>query len=131
MPRGILCRRCGRVRSSSPCTDCAEVIKREKEQRVALIKQNSYYTTPAWRRLRTMAARIFRERFGIEGCIVCGSLLRINWHHVVPRSEGGPDSVSNLCPLCGRHHTELENDIRAGRDSELRRKVEATPQLFL
>jgi len=38
-----------------------------------------------------------------EACALCDRLLgrRIEWHHVVPRSEGGRDTVP-LHPICHR-----------------------------
>jgi hypothetical protein len=38
-----------------------------------------------------------------EGCALCGCALgkRVEWHHVVPKSEGGNDTVP-LHPICHR-----------------------------
>ena len=38
-----------------------------------------------------------------QGCALCGRPLgrRIEWHHVVPRSQGGRDTVP-LHPICHR-----------------------------
>jgi len=38
-----------------------------------------------------------------EGCTLCGRTLgkRVEWHHVVPKSEGGRDIVP-LHPICHR-----------------------------
>jgi len=39
------------------------------------------------------------ERFICEG--------RIEYHHIVPRSQGGDDVEDNIAPLCTYHHANL------------------------
>ena len=40
------------------------------------------------------------------GCVIdgCSSRYRLEPHHVVPRSRGGPNDASNLASLCWYHH---------------------------
>lgn len=51
---------------------------------------------PALRR-----AIIHRDR---NGCVIDGSRARLQVHHIVPRSEGGPTEPENLITLCWFHH---------------------------
>lgn len=49
------------------------------------------------------------------GCALCGRLLgrRVEWHHVIPRSEGGTLTVP-VHPICHRAiHAALPNDALA------------------
>lgn len=39
-------------------------------------------------------------------CERCGLVREIHRHHIVPRSDGGSDDKSNLCPLCELCHSE-------------------------
>lgn len=42
-------------------------------------------------------------------CAVCGSTKNLYNHHWVPRSQGGPDSETNLITLCGRCHAAIHD----------------------
>lgn len=42
-------------------------------------------------------------------CWRCGCERRVQKCHIVPRSLGGPDDVSNLIPLCAMCHDEAPN----------------------
>ena len=42
-----------------------------------------------------------RELFGNQ-CHVCGHPDAVDTDHVVPRSQGGTDDLSNLRPICGK-----------------------------
>ena len=59
-----------------------------------------------------LAARATAEAAALEhGCALCGRVLgaRVEWHHVVPRSEGGRATVP-LHPICHRAiHVALAN----------------------
>ena len=51
-------------------------------------------------------------------CALCDSTQYIQVHHVIPRSEGGTNSVMNLITLCGNCHSQahgvdLYNDLTA------------------
>ena len=48
-------------------------------------------------------------------CENCGSASELEWHHVIPWSEGGDDSEENLQVLCNECHTRYhsqQNDYR-------------------
>lgn len=40
-------------------------------------------------------------------CFVCGKPGPSDPHHITSKGAGGGDVVSNLIPLCRRHHTEI------------------------
>jgi|GEM_PF-5049701 len=111
-PHVRACLDCGQLISASlsRCADC------QARDNIRHNRPRANYRTPAWRRT---AARITAN-----GCAICGRVKRVAAHHIKPRKDGGSDDPSNLLPLCTEHHSELEADIRAGRDTELRRLVE-------
>lgn len=39
-------------------------------------------------------------------CCACGT-WGVDAHHLISRGAGGPDSISNLLPLCRIHHSEI------------------------
>jgi 5-methylcytosine-specific restriction endonuclease McrA len=42
-------------------------------------------------------------------CRVCGGTGMTEFHHLVPRSQGGGDTESNFVPLCHRDHMAVTN----------------------
>jgi hypothetical protein len=47
-------------------------------------------------------------------CRVCGAAV-VQFHHVIPRGQGGADSESNIVPLCADCHRRIEaRDKEAG-----------------
>lgn len=59
-----------------------------------------------------------------NNCIKCGESdpNKIQWHHVIPRSLGGEDSIENIIPLCINCHyaehgmkTTMETNSQSGR----------------
>jgi hypothetical protein len=55
-----------------------------------------------------------------DECEVCGPVLRLpdgarycQEHHLKPRSEGGPDHVSNVIVLCPNHHAQFQHGAMA------------------
>ena len=40
-----------------------------------------------------------------ETCAYCGSILNLQWEHIIPRSKGGPESIDNLVRACGSCNT--------------------------
>ena len=59
------------------------------------------------RRHRTIPTLLRRAlRLRDRGCRFPGCTnRRVDGHHVVPWSAGGPTTLANLCSLCRRHHT--------------------------
>lgn len=39
-------------------------------------------------------------------CLICRNQA-VDLHHIVRKSRGGSDHVSNLAPLCRKHHNEV------------------------
>jgi 5-methylcytosine-specific restriction endonuclease McrA len=120
MPRALPClelvngRLCGRLSQQRRCPEHQSARDRARNEQ-------SYYQSPAWRSLSALVVR--RDRL----CVVlgCGSRHRLAAHHLRPRTEGGPDHPANLITLCASCHSTYEADVRACRDTWLRRIVEA------
>lgn len=47
-----------------------------------------------------------------DHCRFCGSSRGLQLHHVMYRSEGGPDEASNLITLCDEHHRLAHSNKR-------------------
>jgi 5-methylcytosine-specific restriction endonuclease McrA len=45
---------------------------------------------------------------------ICGSTLRLQLDHVVPRARGGPSTVGNLRVLCAMHNDLAARDAFGG-----------------
>lgn len=58
-------------------------------------------TSAEFRRVRPYV--LWRDQ---HRCVLCGSVDRLAVDHIVPRSHGGGDDVSNLRVLCHEHHAE-------------------------
>lgn len=58
-------------------------------------------------------------------CCLCGTVLRLELHHVYPRGQGGDDVRENLVWLCSAEHALItRNDIAMRR--ELGRHIAAS-----
>jgi hypothetical protein len=66
------------------------------------------------RRKAALAAVAAREVAPLEACALCGRPLgsKVEWHHVVPKSQGGRDTVP-VHPICHRtiHATVSNADL--------------------
>lgn len=47
-------------------------------------------------------------------CVNCGATEEIEYHHIVPLSLGGSDTLSNICPLCAKCHGKVHYNGEAG-----------------
>lgn len=69
-------------------------------------------------RRSTTVRREVDERDG-RRCVVCGSAVGIEKHHIVPLSKGGADEPSNMVTLCAVHHRiahlQLNAELQLGR----------------
>jgi len=44
-------------------------------------------------------------------CMVCGYDKFVDWHHIIPRKEGGTHDVRNTIMLCPNHHREADQGL--------------------
>lgn len=76
------------------------------------MKQNPY-GTPSWRKIR--AKVLERDESKCRECGAVCSSPELDVHHLVPRSLGGPDELSNLVTLCdgchAGHHPNLQASL--------------------
>lgn len=68
------------------------------------MKRRSYYSSWRWKKLSSLVKR----RDGIQ-CQICGDrkgnpYCVLHAHHIVPRSQGGPDEPENVITLCDLCH---------------------------
>lgn len=56
----------------------------------------------------TLKKQVF-EKYG-EKCAKCGSLNRLEVHHIKPVCKGGTDDLHNLIPLCRSCHRYTPDD---------------------
>lgn len=54
-----------------------------------------------------------------DKCVYCDSIEGLEWHHILPRSLGGPDEAFNLIRVCNVHHAILHDLSSRGNISEL------------
>jgi hypothetical protein len=77
-------------------------------------------TTRLANRAQRRALRGLYKTCGIPGCAV--HYDRCELHHVIWWSLGGRTDLSNLLPICSRHHTRIHNDgwvVELGPNREL------------
>lgn len=83
----------------------------------------SYYYWPRrWVKHRKSLPKDIREtvlkRDGYK-CIRCGSAEDLDIHHIVPKSQGGSDELSNLRTLCRQCHATEHPDVPVLRASDI------------
>ncbi|MEI6446465.1 MAG: HNH endonuclease signature motif containing protein [Actinomycetes bacterium] len=86
------CIDCGAITPATRCKPCASARNR-------VTHGDTYYRTKEWKRLSRQA----RLEHGSD-CTLCGSTHRVQAHHAVHRTEGGPDTIDNLVMLCASCH---------------------------
>lgn len=87
---------------------------KQKDWHITVYKKKSdewdeYFKSPEWIKLRRDCFK--RDNYT---CIRCDNRNRVNdlqAHHVIPRDEGGANSLSNLVTICNDCHdiVEIEN----------------------
>src|SRR3990167_10158391 len=74
-------------------------------------KTVDFYETPEWRKLRREC--LYRDKYTCYRCDKRMKSSDLTAHHLVPRNEGGPDTIQNLTTLCSSCHDFVEvNNIR-------------------
>jgi len=107
-----------------PCLDCGTLTAAGtrcsscKSRRERSKNRASPYQTPTWRRIRKA-----RRKAGHDSCAVCGSTHYVAQHHVDNVTAGGAIEGETVA-LCASCHGRYEADVRADRDSPLRRLVD-------
>jgi hypothetical protein len=48
-------------------------------------------------------------------CCICGTLHKVQVHHIIPQEEGGTDDIDNAVPLCPNCHDEVHGRYVRGR----------------
>ena len=92
---------------SVECLTALQNKSRAKRTRRAQHRENKH---KFGRRLPSPVRDIVRERDG-ACCRYCGSGLgRIEIHHIIYRSAGGPDHPHNLITLCQEHHMMVHSN---------------------
>jgi len=56
----------------------------------------------SWKNIRSIVLK--RDNYK---CVLCGKENSGQVHHIIPRSKGGTEELSNLITLCGRCHMLL------------------------
>jgi|TARA_Y100000310_G_scaffold292578_1_gene321442 predicted restriction endonuclease len=80
---------------------------------------------PKWRKIRNEIYARDNWR-----CGVCGEHCRepIQCHHIIPVSEGGKDTPSNLITLCRKHHLKVErSQLQDFWRSYLTKEIKSSP----
>jgi hypothetical protein len=63
-------------------------------------------------RVPTDWANAVKRRDGYR-CVICGSPLNVEAHHIRARQDGGTHTLENGRTLCQRHHRQLHQEVRA------------------
>ena len=65
-----------------------------------------FYSSPEWHKLRR--ERLDRDHYHCQRCAKRFKSEYLTVHHIVPRSENGPDTIQNLITLCNACHDSAE-----------------------
>jgi 5-methylcytosine-specific restriction endonuclease McrA len=87
--------------------ECGREGQRQKIKGVA--KEASHW--------RTLAKRAYGS-----ACVICGFDHVVEVHHIIPRSQGGPDDLDNLVPLCPNHHAMAHMGLIGSMELKARRE---------
>lgn len=74
-----------------------------------------YYSSPSWKTLRASCLRRDNHTCVVEGC----GQRAIVADHIVARSAGGLDSISNLRSLCRLHDNQARERSDGTRNNQL------------
>lgn len=54
---------------------------------------------------------LYRDELCIEYCEHCGGTFALAFHHLIRRSKGGENDISNIMLLCATCHHEADNGM--------------------
>lgn len=108
-----LCRRCKQVtlNKCGYCEDCWTVKQRtygweQTQKEKGTSAQRGYGS--AWRKIRERVLK--RDNYLCQECLRLGFYTPANQcDHIIPKSKGGTDDLSNLQSLCYKCHKEKTN----------------------
>lgn len=92
----------------------------DKNCRIKKLIEDDLYISST-KKSNASAPDLIREIFN-NTCIVCGYNKHIEIHHILPRSEGGENRLSNIVPLCPNCHTEVHYDLIKAEDYKKKTK---------
>lgn len=52
-------------------------------------------------------------------CCICGTIHRVQVHHIKPKKQGGTDDIENGIPLCPNCHNEVQMGYVPGRTTRV------------
>ena len=89
-----------------------EIVRRYmKRKRLAPVSKKTL--SVRWPVLKALRAHVLERAKG--RCERCGGKVRLDIHHVLRRSAGGPDIPSNAVALCRPCHNETDYAYKQGR----------------
>lgn len=60
-------------------------------------------------------------------CMYCGSKKDVEYHHIIPRCQGGDNRLCNIVPLCRRCHAKAHKKRQQNFEYKLGRKKTPLP----
>lgn len=106
-----LCPSCGRITTNRCYCDACEKARTDRrwsayqEKRKALNNGVDFYNTKEWKTLRLTVLE--RDHYLCQSCLKKGLYVDGNQvDHIIPRSQGGADTLNNLQTLCKSCHRE-------------------------
>ena len=67
----------------------------------------------------------FKCQFEKEDGTICGRTTRLTMHHIIPKSDGGPDTLENVVIWCEKCHVDYNRrkSIQRAKRGRFRREV--------
>jgi len=82
------------------CIECGKVFKTFRKQQKYCSKECKHVARARFNYHFEKAKKMIKDK----KCIVCGFDKVIEYHHIIPYSEGGTNDVENIAVLCPNHH---------------------------
>jgi 5-methylcytosine-specific restriction endonuclease McrA len=87
------------------CPQCTTPPRKHKSKNTRRAGAYDYQ----WQKVRAEAIRLQPY------CLFCGTAQDLTGDHIVPRKEGGTNTLDNVRVLCRSCNTRRENDYRRGK----------------